>query len=75
VRITYDRAANAAYICLTNQALEIGRNTTQAANPPGVTGFVALDWNNGRLIGIQVLDADQRLHTHLLDEAEDITNQ
>jgi uncharacterized protein YuzE len=75
VRITYDRAANAAYIHLTNQALEIGRDTTQAANSRGVTGFVALDWNNGRLIGIEVLDANQRLHTHLLDEAEDISNQ
>ena len=56
---------HAAYICLTNQALEIGRDTTCRHH----TGFVALDWNNGRLIGIEVLDADRRLHTHPLDEA------
>jgi uncharacterized protein YuzE len=75
VRITYNRAANAAYIYLTDQALETGRDTIQATNPPGVTGFIALDWKNGRLVGIEVLDADQTLHTDLLDEAEDITNQ
>ena len=37
---------------------------------PGVTGFVALDWKDDRLVGIEVLDADKRLRPDLLDQAE-----
>jgi hypothetical protein len=32
--------------------------------------FVVIDWKDGRLVGIEVLDANQRLHQDLLDEAE-----
>ena len=74
MRITYDRAANAAYIYLTDVELEPGRTTTLAALPPGVDGFVALDWQDDRLVGIEVLDADTRLRPELLEQAEDITN-
>jgi uncharacterized protein YuzE len=73
VRITYDRATNAAYIHLTEAELEPGRTTTSAALPPGVHGFVALDWQDDRLVGIEVLDADTRLRPDLLEQAEDIT--
>ena len=73
VRITYDRAANAAYIHLTEVELEPGRTTISAALPPGVVGFVALDWKDDRLVGIEVLDADTRLCPDLLERAEDIT--
>ena len=74
MRITYDRAANAAYIYLTEAELEPGRTTIPAALPPGVDGFVALDWKDDRLVGIEVLDADTRLRPDLLQQAEDITN-
>ena len=74
MRITYDRAANAAYIHLTEAELESGHTTTSAALPPGVDGFVALDWKDDRLVGIEVLDADTRLRPDLLQQAEDITN-
>jgi uncharacterized protein YuzE len=74
VRITYDRAANAAYIHLTDAELEPGRITTAAALPPGVDGFIALDWKDDRLVGIEVLDADERLQPDLLEQAEEITN-
>ena len=74
MRITYDRDANAAYIHLTEGELEPGRTTTSAALPPGVAGFVALDWKDDRLVGIEVLDADTRLRPDLLQQAEDITN-
>jgi hypothetical protein len=33
-------------------------------------GFVALDWKDGRLVGIEILDASTRLHHDLLDQAE-----
>jgi uncharacterized protein YuzE len=76
VRITYDRDANAAYIHLTEAEAEPepGRTTTAAALPPGLDGFVALDWKDDRLVGIEVLDADARLRPDLLELAEDITN-
>ena len=38
--------------------------------PPGVEAFVALDWKDDRLVGIEILDASTRLHHDLLDEAE-----
>jgi len=70
VRITYDPGADAVYIHLTGIPLPPGRTTTQAPTPPGVEGFVALDWKDGRLVGIEILDASTRLHPDLLDQAE-----
>jgi hypothetical protein len=32
--------------------------------------FVALDWKDGRLAAIEILDASTRLHYDLIDEAE-----
>ena len=70
MRITYDPAADAVYIHLTAQPLAPGRTTIQASMPPGTSGFVALDWKDGRLVGIEILDASTRLHHDLLDQAE-----
>jgi uncharacterized protein YuzE len=69
VRITYDAAADAVYIYLTGQPLTPGRTTIQAGTPPAIDGFIALDWKDGRLVGIEVLDASSRLHPDLLGEA------
>jgi transposase len=70
VRITYDPAANAACIHLTSDPLSPGRTTLQAPTPPGTSGFIALDWKDDRLVGIEILDASARLHHDLLEEAE-----
>jgi len=70
VRITYDPAADAVYIHLTSGPLSPGRTTTQAPAPPGITGFIALDWKDGRLAGIEILDASTRLHHDLIEQAE-----
>ena len=70
MRITYDPAADAAYIHLTRDPLTRGRTTTQAPSPPDAEGFIALDWKDGRLVGIEILDASARLHHDLLDQAE-----
>ena len=70
MRITYDPAADAVYIHLTADPLTPGHATTQASTPPGIEGFVALDWKDGRLVGIEILDASTRLHHDLLDQAE-----
>ena len=70
MRITYDAAADAVYIYLTGDPLSPGRTTIQAGNPPAIDGFIALDWKDGRLVGIEVLDASSRLHPDLLEEAK-----
>lgn len=70
MRITYDPDANAAYIHLTGQALAPGRVTIQAPMPPGAEGFIALDWKDNRLVGIEILDATRHLHDDVLQAAE-----
>ena len=70
MRITYDPAADAVNIPLTSDPLTRGRTTRQAPAPPGTEGFVALDWKDGRLVGIEILDASTRLHHDLLGQAE-----
>jgi uncharacterized protein YuzE len=62
-------AADAVYIHLTSGRLSPGRTTLQSPAPPGTNGFIALDWKDGRLIGIEILDASTRLHRDLLDQA------
>jgi uncharacterized protein YuzE len=73
VRITYDAAADAVYIYLTGEPLTPGRTTIQAGTPPSIEGFIALDWKDGRLVGLEILDASSRLHQDLLEEAEIIS--
>ncbi len=73
MRITYDRAANAAYISLTDAPLDSGRDTVIAETPGNANGTAILDWKDGRLVGIEILDADQALHADLLAQAEDIS--
>ena len=70
MRITYDPAADAAYIYLTGQRLAPGRTSIPADPPEGVQAFMVLDWKDDRLVGIEVLDASTRLHPDLLGEAE-----
>ena len=73
MRITYDAAANAVCIHLTGEPLTPGRTTIQASTPASVEGFIALDWKDGRLVGLEILDASSRLHQDLLEEAEIIS--
>jgi uncharacterized protein YuzE len=70
VRITYDPAADAAYVYLTGERLARGRTSIPAAPPEGVRAFIVLDWKDDRLVGIEILDASSRLHPDLLEEAE-----
>jgi uncharacterized protein YuzE len=70
VRITYDPAADAVCIHLTGDPLGPGRTTIQAPTPPSASGFIALDWKDDHLVGIEILDASTRLRHDLLQEAE-----
>jgi hypothetical protein len=37
---------------------------------PASKGFVALDWKDDRLVGIEIFDVSTRLHPDFLEEAE-----
>lgn len=66
IRVTYDARANAAAICLT----EIGPGGI-ARNVEAIPETVLLDFDEeGRMVGIEVLDARGILPKELLDEAE-----
>jgi hypothetical protein len=64
-RVVYDSREHGA-----GRPCSPGRTTIQAGTPPAVPGFVALDWKDGQLVGIEILDASVRLHRDLLDQAE-----
>ncbi len=68
MRLTYDSAADAAYLYLTDKALEPGRDTTGCTCPDGVRAMVNLDWKGGRLVGLEVLSASSLLFSDLLTE-------
>lgn len=70
MRVTYDPAANAVYIYLTDDQLEPGRDTITVASPRGVFGGVNIDWKDGKLVGVEILGALSVLHQDLLDQAE-----
>ena len=72
MRVTYDRQANAVYFDLTDEALTPAA-PPPAPTPPGVQAFIALDWKDDRLVGIEVLDADVILPADFLEQAEDVT--
>jgi uncharacterized protein YuzE len=70
VRITYDRESDAAYIQLTDVPLMPGRDSVPCELPDGAQGhWVVLDWKDGRIVGLEVLDASHLLHADLLDAA------
>ncbi|WP_353320527.1 DUF2283 domain-containing protein [Mycobacterium sp.] len=69
MRITYDTGADAAYIRLTDAALEPGRESLVVETPTS-NGELHLDWKDGKLVGIEVLCASTLLHEDLLGAAE-----
>lgn len=70
MHITFDRRANAAYI----ELVPVGRGEvakTECVAPPHLRGMVNLDFNkNGRLIGIEILNATRILPIEVLDQAD-----
>ena len=70
MRITYDRQADAAYLHLASGPHPGRQATTRAQPPPGLDAFIALDWHDGHLTGIEILDASTILPASLLDQAE-----
>jgi uncharacterized protein YuzE len=70
MKITYDREANAAYIYLVPIA-NGGVAQTYPCDPVEVNGMINLDFDReGRLLGIEVLDASHKLPKAVLDAAQ-----
>ena len=70
MRITYDASVDAAYLFLTSEPLRVGRDSVSCETPEGSGGVVVLDWQDGKIVGLEVLDASRRLHRDLLAQAE-----
>ncbi|MGB6453136.1 MAG: DUF2283 domain-containing protein [Streptosporangiaceae bacterium] len=69
MRVSYDQEIDAAYIFLTDEPLMPGRDSIPCDSPPGVQAMVVMDWKDGKIAGLEVLDASARLHADLLAEA------
>ncbi|MCE3233615.1 MAG: hypothetical protein K0R98_1872 [Rickettsiaceae bacterium] len=62
MKITYDKEANAAYILIKENILPGEVKKTYCCNVNDVNGFINLDFDkNGKLIGVEVLDAKSKL--------------
>lgn len=74
LKVTYDEAANAAYIYLKPGAEGARVARMYACDPIEVDGMINLDFDaSGRLVGVEVLAARTKLSPELLAMAEDIT--
>ena len=60
---------DAAYIYLTDESLMPGRDSIACEVPEGTNAMVVLDWKNGRIVGLEVMDASHHLHPDLLQSA------
>jgi uncharacterized protein YuzE len=69
MRITYDATADAAYVYLMDDALTAGRDSIPCDPPEGMHAMVGKD---GKIVGLEVLDAASLLHADLLTQAEQI---
>ncbi|MEV5786372.1 DUF2283 domain-containing protein [Streptomyces sp. NPDC048448] len=71
VRVTYDKTVNAAYVYFTDPQAHVHSAHLYPCDPVDVDGMINLDFDEqGRLIGIEVLAADSKLPTYLLESAE-----
>jgi uncharacterized protein YuzE len=69
MRVTYDPTADAAYIYLTEDNLTPGRDSIPCEPPAGTNAIVVVDWKDGKIVGLEVLDASKLLHPDLLAPA------
>lgn len=69
MRIEYDAEVDAAYIYLTDARLTAGRQSIELETPPDSPATVVMDWKNGKIAGLEVLEASAILHPDLLARA------
>jgi uncharacterized protein YuzE len=73
VNVAYDRKADAAYIRLGGSAEKEAVAFTYPCDPAEVNGQIHLDFDGeGRLIGIEVLDASRLLRDEVLVGARSV---
>lgn len=71
MRVTYDAVVDAAYIYLTTEIPAGGIARTVPVDPREIDGMINLDFDaEGRLVGIEVLDASRFLGPQFLASAE-----
>ncbi|MFF0887127.1 DUF2283 domain-containing protein [Streptomyces sp. NPDC003456] len=71
VKVTYDKTVNAAYIYFTDPQVNVRSARMYPCDPINVDGMINLDFDEqGRLIGIEVLDATSKLPEYVLHAAE-----
>ena len=73
MRNTYDRDTDAVYIQLVDEIGNTygGVKKTYACDPIAVDGMINLDFDlDGRLLGIEILDASAMLPAEFLQEIE-----
>lgn len=71
MKLKYDETADAAYIYLAAEIKPARVAKTYPCDPISVGGTINLDFDaEGRLVGIEVLDASQKLPTGLLASAK-----
>jgi uncharacterized protein YuzE len=71
VRITYDDSADAAYIYLVDSIDAGGVDNTFPIDPTEIDGMINLDFDSdGRLVGVEVLDASRFLRPETLALAQ-----
>jgi uncharacterized protein YuzE len=66
MRVTYDPEVDAAYVHLTDESLQPGRQSITCELPAGAEGMVVMDWKEGRFVGIEVLNASAVLPADLI---------
>jgi uncharacterized protein YuzE len=69
MRVEYDPDVDAAYVCFTDEPLAPGRDSLPCETPEGVRTMVVLDWKDGKIVGLEVLDATTCLHPDFLAQA------
>jgi len=71
MRITLDRQVDAAYIYLSGPLLSGSVARTYPCDPYEAGAEINLDFDaDGRLLGIEILDASKHLPLYLLKDAE-----
>jgi len=67
VKITYDTSVDAAYLKLKSEKDQTPFGFTYCCDPAEVDGQIHLDFDeNGRLIGVEVLNAKDKLPKYLV---------
>ena len=71
MKVSFDRDANAAYIRLRDKVIPGSVKRTLSVDSEGIDAWINLDFDaEGRLVGIEVINATRWLPPELLANAE-----